>query len=124
MRRKVKNNVEEQFRKPVVICDYNKHCLMKMLRVWARRKSEKKVGRSKTDVEVATPVLGSPEEEAFDEIEKLMYENMEREQVKMTRRFRVVELQEKLYKKTIVMEAALRERISAMEIKCEQRYRE
>jgi len=25
MRRKVKNNVEEQFRKPVAICDYNKH---------------------------------------------------------------------------------------------------
>jgi hypothetical protein len=25
MRTKVKNNVEEQFRKPVVICDYNKH---------------------------------------------------------------------------------------------------
>jgi hypothetical protein len=24
-RRKIKNNVEEQFQKPIVICDYNKH---------------------------------------------------------------------------------------------------
>jgi hypothetical protein len=25
LRRKIKNNVEEQFQKPIVICDYNEH---------------------------------------------------------------------------------------------------
>jgi hypothetical protein len=76
-----------------------------MVRFWGRRKSAEKV---------ATPVFGSPEE-----IEILQFENMEREQVEMTLRFRVVELQERLNRKTIMME-----QISEIEKMCEQRYRE